>query len=576
MLRILLLFSLLLLGITSCKSPSATSKTKGETAQGELSEEVKRQLTTLFFDANKAKILGNYAEALNLYKQALTIDKSNAAVEYEIARLFADDGNFPAALSYANNAYEDDPNNVWYGEFLATLYAETGRLDESTQVYQNLLEKNPERYDYYFSLGNLLSAQGKYNEALELYSEMEELIGTSEELALQKQLIYIEQGKYDLALQEVELLIQNNPEEVRLYGMKAEIYERMGKQKDAVAIYEEMLVLDPNNGLVLLSLYEITSQQGDPKSKQYLRGAFEATDLSIDVKVSILLNYLAQQNLEQQKDEIIPLIESLEKAHPDEAKTYAVQGDVYYALNDFEKARDKFRTAVSLDPNRPPIWQQILAINSTLGDFHSMEEESARAIELFPQQPVFYLFSGVALIQNKSYEEALETLISGRNLVIDNNPLLAQFSASLGDVYHELEDHANSDKSYDEALKYDPNNVVVLNNYAYYLSLRNQNLELAEKMAKKANDLSPNQASFQDTYGWVLFKRGNIQNALFWIEQSLQNGGANDPVVLEHHGDVLEKVNKSAEAVIAWEKAIEAGGDEALLRQKIERLRNEE
>src|SRR5690606_6922821 len=134
----------------------------------------------------------------------------------------------------------------------------------------------------------------------------------------------------------------------------------------------------------------------------------------------------------------------------------------------------------------------------------------------------------------------------------------------------ELKDHKSSDESYNIALKYDPQNTIVLNNYAYYLSLRKTNLEQAESMAKKANDLNPDVASFQDTYGWVLYTRENYQNALFWIEESLKNGGNTDPTVLEHHGDVLLKLNRTPEAVKAWKKALEAGGESGDFSPKIE------
>jgi Tfp pilus assembly protein PilF len=123
------------------------------------------------------------------------------------------------------------------------------------------------------------------------------------------------------------------------------------------------------------------------------------------------------------------------------------------------------------------------------------------------------------------------------------------------------------------ALKFEPSNAVVLNNYAYYLSLRNTSLEKAEAMAKKANELSPDQASFQDTYGWVLYMRGNYQNARFWLEQALENGGDKDATMLDHFGDVQLKLNNPDEAVKFWNKAIEAGGDRAIIQPKIDKAK---
>lgn len=556
-------------GCKTEKSSTASVQKPGE--RKELSSKELRDFTVAYMDANKAKILGNFSEAIKLFGESLQIDPTSAAARYEIARIYAEDSNFPAALSYAQEAYSLESENIWYAQFLGQLYSEMGKMDESIAIFREIVKTHPNEYGYYFNLGSLLAAQGKYEEALQLYKDLENKIGTSEELSLQRQMVYIDKGDFDSALKEIDKLIETNPEELRLYGMKAEIFQQVGREDEARQLYEEMLNMEPDNGLVLLSLHDIAKKNGkDSEANEYLRRAFGSSELSIDVKVNILLNYLNSPDFNKNRDYILSLTREMEKAHPDEAKSYAVQGDIYYNLSQLDSARVKFRKAVAIDPNRPPIWQQILTIDSQLNDFKALKTESEKALEYFPQQPIFYLFNGIALLQNKEAGEAIETLTTGKNLVVDNNKLLGQFYASLGDAYHEQKDNVNSDQSYDMALKYDPQNTIVLNNYAYYLSLRKLNLEKAEAMAKKANDLNPDVASFQDTYGWVLYIRENYQNALFWIEESLKNGGNTDPTVLEHHGDVLLKLNRTKDAVKAWQKALDAGGENDDLSPKIE------
>ncbi|HKL03536.1 MAG TPA: tetratricopeptide repeat protein [Cryomorphaceae bacterium] len=564
--------ALALIVLFGCKAQQETAEKSDVDQEKELSSSDQRQLTALFMDANTAKILGNFEESEKLFRRALTIDPNNAACHYELARIIADERNFNDALSHAEAASANDSDNLWYKEFLGQLYAETGQLDKSIALFEKIIEDYPNKIKYYYSLGSLLSAQGKYQKALDLYEKFEEQLGTTEELSIQKQMIYIEKGDYDAALKEVEKLIEAHPEEVKLYGMKAEIYEELGRTEEAAEIYKEILEISPENGMVLLALYELRQKQKrTEEARDYLLRAFESPDLNIDVKINILLNKLSRENFVDNKVEMIELAEALEVSHPLEAKTYAVQGDILYNLEEYAPAREKFRKAVALDANRAPIWQQILTINSQLNDFDALRDDSEKAMELFPQLPIFYLYNGIALNQQKDYAQAVDVLTSGKNLVIDNNALLAQFYSSLGDAYHELEKHEKSDKAYEKALEYEPSNVVVLNNYAYYLSLRKQNLEKAEAMAKKANDISPDVASFQDTYGWVLYTRENYQNALFWIKQALQNGAAEDPEVLEHLGDVLIELNKEKEALEAWQKALDFGGDSNTLRNKIER-----
>lgn len=529
-----------------------------------------RRFKELFFDGSKAKILGDSEQSKIKFLEALNVNPNSSTVKFELARIYAEEGNLTTAIEYAGDASRKDPGNIWYAEFLGQLYAEAGKIDDSVRIFRNILTNNPNQYDYYFHLASLLLAQGRYDDAMKVYQDLENLVGISDEVSSQRQLIYMERGDFENALIEIDKLIETNPEEVRYRGMKAELFEKTDRQKEALEIYNVMLEMEPDNGLVLLSLYEINKRDGqDEEAFQYINRAFLSPELSIDVKVNIILNLMNTPGFKKDATQAIDLGKSLELTHPTDAKSYAIQGDVYYNKGMFEESRYKFRQAIAIDPNRPPIWQQVLTIDSQLSDFESMSRESAAAQELFPEQPIFYLFGGIAELSQKKYDDAISTLTTGKNLVVDNSSLQAQFSASLGDAYHEIGNSAKSDEHYELSLKLEPNNPVVLNNYAYYLANRNEKLEKAEQMAKKANDLQPNEASFQDTYGWVLFKRNNLQNALFWIEEALKNGAANDPDVLDHHGDVLYNLKRYPDAVRSWQAAIEAGGNRSELDKKI-------
>lgn len=569
-LRKLIVTASALLMLSGCTVFSGSQSKKNQKEEVILSEKDMMDFTRLFFDGNKAKILGDYGKAKKLFQQALKIDPRSAATQFELAKLYAEEGRYMESIDMAREAREGDPDNIWFAHFLAQLYAETGQLERSVEVFKELIASEPEEYDNYYNLASLLAAQGQYDEALAIYQDLIDIIGPNEDISVQKQLIYLEKEDYERALKEVIGLIDANPAEIRYYGMKAEILQQMGREEEALELYEIMLAESPENGLVLLALHELYSERGDKdKAETYLKRAFASTELNVDLKVNILLNYLSGRQFRERPEFVMALGEKLEVAHPTEAKAYAIQGDILYNLEKIEEARDKFRKAVKLDANRPPIWQQILTIDSQLNDFESMASESESALELFPMQPIFYLFSGVAQLQLKQVDDAIDMLETGVSLVVDNDGLKAQFYTSLGDAYHEAGKHAKSDAAYTKALEIDKSNPLVLNNFAYYLSLRGERLEEAEKMAKKANNLSPDQASFQDTYGWVLYMRGNYRNALFWIEEALKNGADNDPVVLEHHGDVLQALGRSADAVRSWQQAIDAGGNEDAIRSKI-------
>jgi Tfp pilus assembly protein PilF len=139
-----------------------------------------------------------------------------------------------------------------------------------------------------------------------------------------------------------------------------------------------------------------------------------------------------------------------------------------------------------------------------------------------------------------------------------------------GDIYHSMGKDEEAFQAYEKSLALKYNNPYVLNNYAYYLSLKGKDLEKAERMSKKAVELEPDNASFQDTYGWVLFMMGRYREAAVWIQKAVNNPEESPSAeVLEHYGDVLFKLDDPAQALEYWNRALEKGGGSENLRKKI-------
>ena len=146
---------------------------------------------------------------------------------------------------------------------------------------------------------------------------------------------------------------------------------------------------------------------------------------------------------------------------------------------------------------------------------------------------------------------------------------MVQFYSNLGDVYNKLKNYTESDKYFEKALTIDPNEATVLNNYAYYLSVRNEQLDKAETMSKKSNELVANSASYQDTYAWILFRESKFADAKIWLEKAMQSGGDKNGTILEHYGDVLFKLGDVEKAVSYWNQAKATGDHSEIIDKKI-------
>ncbi len=524
-----------------------------------------------FVSANKEKLLGNTEDAIRLFKKCLQIDPNNAAAAYELCIIALNVNDFPSAEMYGRKAYTLNPDNEWYAIIFVECLQRNKKPGEAVKIYQKLLKSLPDRSDIYYDFADCYLRMNKSSEAIEVYNELEKTIGVNAELSLQKEKIYVRMGKLDKAVEEINKLIATAPEEAKYYGILAELYAANNMDSEAVDTYQKALKIDPDNAYINLSLSEYYRQKRDyPKGFIYLEKAFNSEELDIDSKVKILLSYyVVSEKSEELKQQSLALCDVLIKAHPKEAKAYSVAGDFYYRDKKLEKSKEYFSKAVEIDKSKYVIWNQLLIIESELQQFTEMIKHGKEAVELFPNEPTVYLLLGIAYLQEKNPQEALIVLNQGKNLIIDNKPLLGQFYANIGDAYYRTKQMKQSDEAYEEALKINPNDTYVLNNYAYYLSLRNVKLDKAEEMSKKSNELERDNASYNDTYGWILYGLGKYEDAKLWLEKAVANGAANNAVILEHLGDVYYRLNNSDIAMDYWIKAKKAGTGSDNLERKI-------
>ncbi|HET8964339.1 MAG TPA: tetratricopeptide repeat protein, partial [Chitinophagales bacterium] len=484
--------------------------------------------------------------------------------------IYTYENNKNQALFYSKKAAQADPKNIWYQLLYAECLKGKKQMMDVVGVYERLLLNYPDRIDFYYELANAYLYANKPNDALRTYFKIEEQVGVTEDASMQKIKIYKSLNYSDKAIDEAKKLIATFPKEGKYYGILGELYQEKGLNEKALQAYNDLLKIDPENAYVHLSLADYyRNQKQNEKAFEEIKIAFKSKELDIDTKIKILLSYYSiTETYSELKPDADELCKILVEVHPDEAKAFSMYGDFLYRDKKLEQARTEYRKAISLDKEKYALWSQLLIIESELNDYAAMEKESKEAIELFPNQALPYFFNGAANIQLRNFEDAVDILDEGKNFAFDKL-LLAQFYANIGDAQNQLKNYSASDSSYTMALQIDPNNTYVLNNYAYYLSLRNADLEKAEKMSKKTNDLEPNNSSYEDTYGWILYQMQKYDDAKIWIGKALENGGRNNGTLLEHYGDILYQLGDIENAVKYWQDARKSGGASELIEKKI-------
>lgn len=556
-----------------CKgSQTATNSSKTSAAKSNMSDSQKAEVTYAFFNANKEKILGNFDNAASLFADVIRKDPTNAAAMYELANIYSGQKKYADALFFAKGAYQIDKKNKWYVITYSDLLQKNKKFSEAATVLEKAVQDNPTNVDFYYEWATALLYAEKPNDAIKVYDKLEGQVGENREIIMQKSRIYQRLNKNDKALEELNKLIAADPKDSQAYGMVAEIYQAMGKNDLALATYKRILDIDPENPYIHLSLADFYRNAGEKeKSVEELKKAFLNKELDIDTKISILGSYYSLIEVHPElKEQAIDMCKLLVQANDNEPRAHAVYGDFLIQDKKYPEAKEQYMKAKQLGSNDYAVYSQLMFLNSQIQDWQELSKISNEAMTLFPEQPLPYFFNGLSLSQNKKFNDAVTSFNTGLKLVVDNKNLEGQFYAGLGDAYNELKDYTKSDTNYDKALELNSKDANVMNNYAYYLSVRKEKLDKAEQLSLKSNELEPNQASYEDTYGWIMYQQGKFADAKIWIEKSLANGSDKSATVLEHYGDILFKLGDTSKAFENWQKAKAAGeGASEFLERKI-------
>ena len=188
---------------------------------------------------------------------------------------------------------------------------------------------------------------------------------------------------------------------------------------------------------------------------------------------------------------------------------------------------------------------------------------------MYPNQAMVHYFYGYAHMRKRLHQEAIASFEHAKRLASSDMCLVAEINGMLGDSYYASRQYEKSDKAYEEALAFNPNNAVILNNYSFHLAVRKENLEKAEKMSATLIKNNPDNPTFLDTHAWVLYVREKYREAKKHIEKAISTGKANASH-FEHYGDILYQLGDVDGAVRQWEKAKGMNAKSETLNKKIE------
>ncbi len=540
-----------------------------------------REAEFYFTEGEKFFILEDYAKALVYYQRAADINPDNGTIRYKIAEVLSksekQEDLVKASVSI-EQALKLDGENKYFYLLAASIYNSLARFDKAAAAYESMMNEIKGTEEYLYELAAVYQYAGEREKAVRAYNRAEELFGVNEVSSIQKLKLLLEGGNKTEAMAEGEKLIKAFPDEERYLMAFTEILSKNGMREQAISYLEGFIKNHPDVGGVKMLLAGFYRDMGmEEKARPFLLSLFDDPEIDLSSKIIVLGAYNAELNDNKTKKLSDPgkeafasqLYEKLRATYPDDPSVHIIGGDLYLSTGKNREAQAAYLKAVETGaPVNFEVYENLLFLEVKLEQWDQVIRHAEEALEIFPNQSMIHYFNGFAHLRKRHYREAIASFEQARRLASSNAALSSEINSQLGEAYNATKEYAKSDKAYEEALTLNPNNTTVLNNYSYYLALRKENLEKAEKMSATLIKNHPENPTFLDTYAWVLFTREKYREAKKVIERAITTGKAT-ATHFEHYGDILYKLGDVDGAVRQWEKARGLNANSETLKKKI-------
>ena len=563
--------------LVSCGTVKSTrEKPAVALAQSSLTPEQQRKYDYFFLEAMRLKEKKDYASAFGLLQHCLDIHPNAASALYEVSQYYMFLRQVPQGQEALEKAVANAPDNYWYSQGLASLYQQQNELDKAVTLLEQMVVRFPAKQDPLFNLLDLYGRQEKYDEVISTLNRLEKRMGKNEQLSMEKFRIYLQMKDDKKAFQEIESLVQEYPMDMRYQVILGDVYLQNGKKQEAYDVYQKVLAAEPDNPMAIFSMASYYKQTGQEELyQQQLDTLLLNKKVTPDTKVGVMRQMIVEnEQADKDSTQIIALFDRIMKQEQDDPQIPMLYAQYLLSKNMEAESVPVLELVVDLHPTNNAARLMLFGAEIKKEDYKQIIKVCEPGIEATPDALEFYYYLAVAYNQ----AEKPDSVISICKRALEHKTadgkkeIVSEFYSILGDMYHTQKQMKEAYAAYDSALVYNPSNIGALNNYAYYLSVERRDLDKAEEMSYKTVKAEPNNATYLDTYAWILFEKGNYAEARIYIDNAMKSeGGDKSDVIVEHCGDIYYMTGDVDGALTYWKKALEMGSESKTLKQKIEK-----
>ena len=547
-----------------------------------ISEDDRGKAEYIFLEAEKQRNMGRDDAFHHLLQYAHSLDPENSAIAYYLgysrlmkSNLSVSDSLFSSSLRMMRKHVDAHPEDKYEAMLYANGNMIANQVQEGLRVLKIQAERNPHNVEVQLSIADAYARLEDYRNAIAAYDSVQQWQGQSVQLSARKVRAYQALNDTVGAIGEMRSLLATAPRNVDYNLAMGNMMLMFGERDSALTYYDKAQQYEPENGATYLAKAQFYNAIGDSVNyDQQTYQALVSKDLDVASKVEVLADYA--RHLLVAKDSSARtenLFKVLIEQHPNEPQIRMLFSDYLAAKDDMKGAAEQMDYAVNLDPTDAQAWNRLLVLNIISENYEAAIAAGDRAIELNPNDIELYGYIAPAYYNIKQYDKAIEVYKKALAAVDSTDTEhRSMFLGGMGDAKFSMGDTIGAFALYDQAIEIDPNNVSILNNYAYFLTLCNRDLDKAERMSAKTVQAEPQNATFLDTYAWVFYKRKEYTMAQLYIEMAIKNERRPSSDIYDHYGDILLAVGNKQEALKQWEKALELDAGNKELLEKVEKL----
>lgn len=515
----------------------------------------------------RLSIDGDTTAAREIWQSIIAEDSTYAPALYYLHTL---EDDLVTSLDYSRRAYAADTTNKWYAKSYATSLISSRKYSQAIPAYRRLMRLSPNDIDAYHALAILYSFNKMPYSAISVLDSAELRIGYHPYLGEMKLRLLIDTRQYDKAIEVGIKGVEEQPYDTNARINLAEAYEVAGRDSLARATLDAAFLIDSTNLDILVALSAYYERRGDTRRMLDYEERLLADDrVSVADKLYRIESFTSDRNFYAQNYiRIGGIIQRLAIAHPNNREVIDCYAEHMIALGNIDQAAEYLRTHLDNEASLADHYIELMQIYHYLERIEELLEVLEAATLRYPTDISIISFAGFLSMEYSSHDKAIEWFKTGLK-VCTNDEECSELWGYIGDVYHDMGNDKRAFKAYRKALNYNPENVLVLNNYAYFLSLLERDLEHALIMSKKAVDLESNNANYLDTYAWILHCLGRNDEAKKIMMTALSLSAQRDASLLIHYGDILWALGEKFMADTYWKKALELGYDKVALEEHI-------